>query len=79
MVEDGILDGDRVVIEQRDSARNGEVVVALIDGQDATLKRIDQRPGEIVLHPANAALAPLAYAPERVQIQGIVVGLMRRY
>jgi repressor LexA len=79
MVDDGIRDGDRVVIEQRDAARNGEVVVALIDGQDATLKRIEQRPGRVVLHPANAALAPLVYAPERVQIQGVVVGLMRRY
>jgi len=79
MIEDGILDGDRVVIEQRDAARNGEVVVALIDGQEATLKRIEQRPGKVVLHPANAALAPLTYAPERVQIQGVVVGLMRRY
>jgi repressor LexA len=79
MVEDGILDGDRVVIEHRDAARNGEVVVALIDGQEATLKRIEQRPGKVVLHPANAAMAPLTYAPERVRIQGVVVGLMRRY
>ena len=79
MVDDGILDGDRVVIEQRDAARNGEVVVALIDGREATLKRIEQRAGRVVLHPANAALAPLVYAPERVQIQGVVVGLMRRY
>jgi repressor LexA len=79
MVDDGILDGDRVVIERRDAARNGEVVVALIDGHEATLKRIEQRPGRVVLHPANAAMAALAYAPDRVQIQGVVVGLMRSY
>ncbi|ROR32550.1 transcriptional repressor LexA [Inmirania thermothiophila] len=79
MIEDGILDGDWVVVEAREHARNGEVVVALIDGAEATLKRIEQRPGEVVLHPANAAMAPLRYAPERVRIQGVVVGLMRRY
>lgn len=79
MVEDGILDGDWVVVEHREHARNGEVVVALIDGEQATLKRIEQRPGEIVLHPANAAMAPLRFPPERVRIQGVVVGQMRRY
>jgi repressor LexA len=79
MVEDGILDGDWVVVESRESARNGEVVVALIDGEAATLKRIEQRPGSVVLHPANAALAPLEYAPERVRVQGVLVGQMRSY
>jgi repressor LexA len=79
MQEDGILDGDLVVVEARAHARDGEVVVALIDGAEATLKRIEQRPGQIVLHPANAAMRPIAYAPERVTIQGAVVGLIRRY
>lgn len=79
MVEDGILDGDWVVVESRESARNGEVVVALIDGEAATLKRIEQRPGLVVLHPANAALAPLEYSPERVRVQGVLVGQMRTY
>ncbi|MCA1805490.1 MAG: transcriptional repressor LexA [Xanthomonadaceae bacterium] len=79
MIEDGILDGDWVVIEQRDQARNGEVVVALVDGGEATLKRIEQKPGQVILHPANGRLAPLRYTPEQVQVQGILVGQMRRY
>lgn len=79
MIEDGILDGDWVVIEQRDQARNGEVVVALVDGAEATLKRIEQTPGEVVLHPANGRLAPLRYTPDQVQVQGVLVGQMRRY
>ncbi len=79
MIEDGILDGDWVVIEQRDHARNGEVVVALIDGSEATLKRIEQKPGEVLLHPANGALRTQHYRPEQVQIQGVLVGQMRRY
>ena len=79
MVEAGILDGDWVVIEARDHARDGEVVVALIDGEDATLKRIEQRPGRVVLHPANAAFAPLEYRSDQVRIQGVLVGQMRSY
>jgi repressor LexA len=66
MMDDGILDGDWVVIERRHQARDGEVVVALIDGEEATLKRIEQRPEGCVLHPANALLAPRIYPPERV-------------
>ncbi len=79
MIEDGILDGDWVVIEQRDHARNGEVVVALIDDSEATLKRIEQRPGEVLLHPANSTLDTQRYRPEQVTIQGVLVGQMRRY
>ena len=79
MIEDGILDGDCVVIESRGYARNGEIVVALIDGMDATLKRIYQRPGEVVLAPANASMKAIAMPPERVTIQGVVVGQMRSY
>jgi repressor LexA len=79
MVDEGILDGDWVVIEQREHARNGEIVVALVDGSDATLKRIEQRPGKVVLHPANAAMKPMTYPPDRVRIQGVLVGQMRRY
>ncbi|MEJ2646583.1 MAG: transcriptional repressor LexA [Gammaproteobacteria bacterium] len=79
MIEEGILDGDRVIIEQRDTARNGEIVVALIDGENATLKRIEQRPGEVILHPANGALASQRYRPGQVIIQGVLVGLMRSY
>jgi repressor LexA len=79
MIDDGILDDDWVVIEQRDYARDGEIVVALIDGEDATLKRIEQRPDECILHPANSDLEPQHYAPGRVNIQGVVVGQMRAY
>lgn len=79
MIEDGILDGDWVVIEQRDHARNGETVVVLVDDNEATLKRIEQRPGQVILHPANAALSPMTYAPDQVRIQGVLVGQMRRY
>ena len=79
MADDGILDGDWVVVEQRSHARNGELVVALVDGEEATLKRIEQRPGRVLLHPANAAYQPLALEPDRVTVQGVVVGQMRRY
>ena len=79
MIDEGILDGDWVVVEQRDHARDGEIVVALIDGEEATLKRIEQTPSACILHPANPDLAPLRYAPERVRIQGVVTGQMRAY
>lgn len=79
MMDDGILDGDWVVVESRSHARNGEIVVALIDDAEATLKRIEQRPGQVWLHPANPAMKPMVYAPEQVRIQGAVVGQMRRY
>lgn len=79
MIDEGILDGDWVVIEHRDRARDGEIVVALVDGSEATLKRLEQRSGEVVLHPANAALSPMHFSPEQVQIQGVLVGQMRRY
>ena len=75
----GILDGDTVVVEPRHSARNGEVVVALIDGVHATLKRIEQLPGEVRLHAENPAHAVQRYRPDQVTIQGIVVAQFRRY
>jgi len=80
MVEDGILDGDMVVVEKRDSADNGEIVVALIDGQEATLKRLqNNRDGSVTLKPANARLSPLRLSASRVRIQGVVVGQFRSY
>ena len=82
MIDAGILDGDWVVIEPRDYARDGEIVVALIDDEEATLKRIEQTPQACILHPANGAnaeFAPMRYAPERVQIRGVVKGQMRAY
>jgi len=79
MIEAGILDGDYVVIEQRDSARNGEIVVALVDNDEVTLKRIEQTPGKVILHPANADMMPLTYPPDAVQIQGVLKALLRSY
>ncbi|MBT7308212.1 MAG: repressor LexA [Gammaproteobacteria bacterium] len=79
MVEAGILDGDHVVIEKRSSAINSEIVVALIDGDDATLKTIEQRPEEVILHPSNSTMTAMHYRPEQVVIQGVLVGQMRSY
>jgi repressor LexA len=79
MCEAGILDGDYVVVEQRETARNGEIVVALIRGEESALKRILQEPGRVTLLPENRALSPTVYAPEDIAIQGAVVGQMRAY
>jgi len=79
MVEAGILDGDWVVIERRQQARDGEIVVALTDGEDATLKRLKRLPGRVVLIPENAEMTPMEFEPARVQIQGVLVGQMRAY
>jgi repressor LexA len=76
----GILDSDMVIIKRQSTARNGDIVVALIDGQEATLKRL-QRLGDdqILLIAENSTLQPMQYAASRVEIQGILVGQMRRY
>ncbi|MCW8890950.1 MAG: transcriptional repressor LexA [Sedimenticola sp.] len=79
MIDEGILDGDQIIIEQRDHARNGEIVVALIEGSDATLKRIEQKQGSVILHPANPTMKPMIFSTDQVQIQGVLVGQMRRY
>ena len=79
MIEAGILDGDYVVIEQRDSATNGDIVVALVRNEEVTLKHIEQKPGEVVLHPANADMESMTYLPDEVQIQGVLQGLMRSF
>lgn len=78
MIDEGILDGDLVICKQTQTAHEGDIVVALIDEQDATLKRLSyQIPERITLIPANVALKPKAYLPHRVQIQGVYVGLLR--
>jgi repressor LexA len=79
MVDDQLLDGDYVVVEDRTSPRNGEVVVALLDGRQATLKRFRRERGRISLQPANSSVAPLFVRPESIQIRGIVTGVLRRY
>jgi repressor LexA len=77
MIEDGILDGDFVIIERQETARNGEIVVALLENGLATLKRFYKEPNRIRLEPANSTMQPI-YATD-VQIQGRVVGVIRKY
>ena len=78
MIEEGIHDGDWVVVERRERARNGEMVVALVT-DEVTLKRFFSEGDRVRLQPANAAMAPLVVPAREVRVQGIVVGLMRRY
>jgi len=79
MIEAGIFDGDWVVIEQRDYASNGEIVVALIENSEATLKYIEQAAEQVLLLPANSNMAAMSYRPEQIEIQGVLVGQMRSY
>ncbi|MEM7168926.1 MAG: transcriptional repressor LexA [Pseudomonadota bacterium] len=79
MVEAGILDGDTVLIEKTESADNGTIVVALVDNEEATLKRLRRKGGAVALEPANKNYETRLFPPERVQIQGRLVGLLRRY
>lgn len=79
MVEAGILDGDFALIRRTDTARDGEIVVALVRGEEATLKYLRREKGMIRLDPANAAYDPQYYAPTEVQVQGKLAGLLRRY
>ena len=72
-------DGDYVIIESRPDARDGETVVALIRGEDATLKKFYRRGASVRLEPANAALRPLELPAQDVQVRGVVRGLLRRY
>jgi repressor LexA len=78
MIEEGILEGDKVICRRQDTAKENDIVVALIDNENATLKRIHFKPvGKITLTPANANLQPQIYPSHRVQVQGIFVGLLR--
>ncbi|HVF37506.1 MAG TPA: transcriptional repressor LexA [Sphingomicrobium sp.] len=79
MVEEGILDGDYALIRKVDSARDGEIVVALIDNEEATLKTYRREGQMIRLDPANRSYEPQRYDEGRVQIQGRLSGLIRRY
>ena len=80
MIEAGIMDGDMVIVKQQQRAQNGDIVVALIDQNEATLKYLQHnKDGSITLKPANHTLPTMHYPAERVQIQGIVVGQMRSY
>jgi repressor LexA len=79
MIDAGILDGDTVIIERSDTAENGAIVVALIDRQEVTLKRLRRRGASIALEPANKDYETRIFGPDRVQVQGRLVGLLRRY
>ncbi len=79
MIEAGILDGDTVVIRRQDAAETGDIVVALIDDEEATLKRLRRRGSSIALEAANPAYETRVLGPDRVRIQGKLVSLLRRY
>ena len=79
MVEEGILDGDYALIRKTDVARDGEIVVALINNEEATLKTFRREGQMIRLDPANRNYDPQRYRPEQVAIQGKLAGLLRRY
>ena len=79
MVELGILDGDYALIRKTDSARDGEIVVALVNEEEATLKTLRREGQMIRLDPANRQYDPQRYRPEQVRIQGRLAGLLRRY
>ena len=79
MVEAGIFDGDYALIQKASTAREGDIVVALVDGQDATLKYFRREGPMIRLDPANSAYEPQRYPANRVIVQGRLSGLLRRY
>ena len=79
MIDAGILDGDYVIIRRGDTANNGEIVVALVDNEEATLKRLRRKGGSIALEAANPAYETRIFGPDRVKVQGRLVGLIRRY
>jgi len=79
MMEAGILDGDYALIRKANTARDGEIVVALVRGEEATLKYLRREGQQIRLDPANSSYEPQYYAPEEVEVQGKLAGLLRRY
>jgi repressor LexA len=79
MVEAGILDGDYALIRRTNTARDGEIVVALVRGEEATLKYLFREQGKVRLDPANAAYDPQYYGAGEVEVQGKLAGLLRRY
>ena len=79
MIEAGILDGDYVVIKKGDVATSGEIVVALVMGEEATLKRLRKKAGSIALEAANPRYQTRVFGPDQVEVQGKLVGLIRRY
>jgi len=79
MIDEHIQDGDFVVVESRPEARNGETVVALVRGSEATLKKFYRKGAKVVLEPANQSLRPMEFPAQDVQVRGVVTGLLRSY
>ncbi len=79
MIKAGIQDGDTVIIRKADQARDGKIIVALVDGMEVTLKRLRREGGKVILEPENDAYKPRILNPDRVQIQGELVSLLRTY
>jgi repressor LexA len=79
MIEAGILDGDTVIIRKSENADNGDIVVALVDEEEATLKRFRRKGQSVALEAANSAYETRIFGPDRIRVQGILVGLLRRY
>ncbi len=79
MIDEQICDGDLVIVEDRKTAQNGEMVVALLSGSDVTLKKLYRENGRVRLQPANPAMQPIFADADQVQVQGVVVGVMRKY
>lgn len=79
MIEEQIRDGDYVIVDEREQAENGETVVALVDGESVTLKKYYRENGHVRLQPANSSMEPMIFTPDRVAIQGVVIGLLRKF
>ncbi len=79
MIDEQIRDGDFVIVEDRKTADNGEMVIALVGGTDVTLKKFYRDGARVRLQPANPAMQPLFFDPSQVQLQGVVIGVMRKY
>ena len=79
MIDAGIQDGDLVIIRRCDSAENGDIVVALVEKEEATLKRLRKRGSAIALEAANPSYETRIFGPDQIDIQGRLVGLIRRY
>ncbi len=79
MIEAGILDGDTVLIRRTETARNGDIVVALVDDEEATLKRMRRKGDSVALEAANPSYETRIFGPDRVRVQGTLVGLIRKY
>jgi repressor LexA len=79
MIDEQIRDGDYVIVEDRKTATDGEMVIALVGGSDVTLKKLYRDNGRVRLQPANPTMQPILLDPDHVQVQGVVVGVMRKY